>query len=328
MAADASPGTPDGGLLRGTWYLVPTAFDASGEVDLASQRRLIDAAISWGVDGLTVMGVMSEPTLLAEWERKTTLESIFDAVAGRIPVVVGCSAASAALAIQYIGHAKDLGAVAAMVAAPTLIRNVDLLPGYFSVLRRDGGLPLLLQDEPAATGVTIPASVLMACAAASGARSIKVEDPPTPSKIARLHAIDQSLVMFGGLGGIMALSELRAGAAGTMTGFAFPEAMRAVRRAVEQGRWDEAGAVFDRFLPLIVFEAQPQVGLLIRKEVLRRRGAIEHAFTRGIVNRIDSRTADELDEILARVRVVPSLERLTISGPAGAALSGPGGDRA
>ena len=292
--------------LRGTWYLVPTPFDEDGELDLASQGDVVDAAVEWGVDGLTVMGVMSEPTALTDAERTATLRAIFDAARGRVPIIVGCSAAGATRAAAYARQARDMGAVAAMVAAPSLARNADLMPAFYAAVRREGGLPLLLQDEPAATGVLLPVSVLVACAAASGSRAIKVEDPPTPTKIGRLHAMDPSLALFGGLGGMAALSELRRGAAGTMTGFAYPEVMRAIRVEAEEGRWDRAAAIFDRFLPLIVFEAQVSVGLAVRKEVLRRRGAIRCNVTRGVNRRIDLESAAELDHILARIRVTPS----------------------
>jgi 4-hydroxy-tetrahydrodipicolinate synthase len=312
MASSGPLATPASSLARGTWYLVPTAFDASGELDLESQHEIIDAAISWGVDGLTVMGVMSEPTALSADERHAALGAIFEAAAGRVPIVVGCSGPTRSIALANVREARAFGAVAAMVAAPPLLRNVDLLPDFFGSLRRDGDLPLLLQDEPAATGVTIPVSVLLACAAAARTKSIKVEDPPTPTKIGRLRAVDPSLILFGGLGGSAALNELGRGAAGTMTGFAYPEAMRAVRLGLERGAFSEAAAVFDRFLPLIIFEAQAQVGLLIRKEVLRRRGAIRHSTTRGLVNHIDATTAAELDEVLARVNIQPSRDALRL----------------
>ena len=299
-------------LGRGTWYLAPTLFDPSGALDLASQQDLVEAAISWGIDGLTVMGVMSEPTALSDAERHSALIAIFDAVGGRIPVIVGCSASSRSIALGRIAEARALGAVAAMVAAPTMLRNIDLLPDFFGSLWREGGLPLLLQDEPAATGVTIPVSVLLACAAAAEARLIKVEDPPTPTKIAKLLSLDPSLGLFGGLGGLAAFSELRRGAAGTMTGFSFPEVMRAVRLGVERGLFDDAAALFDRFLPLIVFEAQAQIGLLIRKEVLRRRGVIRHSYTRGLVDHIDDATTEELDDIFTRIGVQPRRDALPL----------------
>lgn len=55
--------------MGGTWYLVPTPFTPAGDLDLESLGTLVEAAISWGVDGLTVMGVMSEPAMLTADER-------------------------------------------------------------------------------------------------------------------------------------------------------------------------------------------------------------------------------------------------------------------
>jgi 4-hydroxy-tetrahydrodipicolinate synthase len=291
--------------LRGTWYVVPTPFDEGGALDLGGQRRLVDAAVGWGVDGLTVMGVMSEAPSLTLDERRDALAAIFEAVDGRVPVAVGCSAPSAAAAAAHARDAADLGATAAMVSAPPLARDLDALPGFFRRVAEEGGLPLVVQDEPAATGVTMPVSVLLACLEASGATTVKLEDPPTPPKIARLLEARSDLAVFGGLGGVSALSELRRGACGTMTGFAFPEILRAVRLAVENDDLVGAGELFDRYLPLIAFEGQPLVGLAIRKEILRRRGVIVSAVTRGPYRALDPLTLEEVDEVLARVGIVP-----------------------
>ncbi len=146
---------------------------------------------------------MGEPAALASAERDAALRTIFDAVANRVPVAVGCSAASPALARALIAQARELGATAAMIAAPPLFCNVDLLPSFFADLAQ-AGLPLVLQDEPAATGVLLPVSVLLASLAASGAQTVKLEDPPTPPKIARLLAGQPNLSVFGGLGGVAA----------------------------------------------------------------------------------------------------------------------------
>jgi 4-hydroxy-tetrahydrodipicolinate synthase len=315
-----SSGTAAPGQLgRGTWYLLPTPFTAEGELDLASLRVLCDAAVSWGVTGLTVMGVMSEPGSLAASERTDALKTIFEVVAGRVPVVVGCSATTPLATLRLVRQARELGAAAAMVAAPTLLRNIDLLPGYYGALHRDSGLPILLQDEPAASGVLIPASVLVQCAEAAGSNAIKVEDPPTPPKIARLKAVRDDFLLFGGLGGMAALGELKSGAAGTMTGFAYPEVMKAVRLAGEAGDWPTASAIFDHFLPLIVFEAQPVIGLGIRKEVLRRRGVLATNRTRGLIPHLDAAASAELDDIFGRVGLVPATDPYVVPATLGAA---------
>jgi 4-hydroxy-tetrahydrodipicolinate synthase len=290
--------------MRGTWYIVPTPFDAEGELDQASLRRLIEATIAWGVDGLTVMGVMAEPGALTADERAAALRTIFETCAGRLPIAVGCSTATLSTALELIGQARDMGAAAAMLAAPPLLRNVDQLPAYFRQAAT-GGLPLVLQDEPAATGVLIPVSTLLAAAEASGSRTMKIEDPPTPAKIGRVLAAQPELDVFGGLGGVSALGELRRGACGTMTGFAYPEILRGVRELMEAAQARAAGLLFDRYLPLIQFEAQQVVGLAIRKEVLRRRGVIATHRTRGLGPTLDPVTLEELDDLFDRLAIVP-----------------------
>jgi len=300
-----------GTALRGTWFVAPTAFADDGSLDVGSQRRLMDAAIAWGVNGVTAMGVTSEPTTLSLDEREAALRAVFESAGGHLPVIVGCSGPNAEAVAELIGQARALGAAAAMVSAPPGVRDLDGLPAFFAAVARDGGLPLVLQDEPVATGVVLPVDVILGCLEASGARAVKLEDPPTPPKIAALLAADPGLSVFGGLGGSAAFGELRNGACGTMTGFAFPEILRAVREAVEANDLVRAEAVFERHLALIRFEAQPRIGLAIRKELLRRRGALASARTR-VGEPLDPRTAEALDDVLSRMRIRPSPEPLQV----------------
>ncbi len=302
--------------MRGTWYIVPTAFAADGALDLESQRRLIDAAIGWGVDGLTVLGVMGEANALSDEERRAVLDAVREASAGRVPIAVGCTASNARGVIALAQEARERGASAVMVSPPTLLTNTDLLPDFYARIAKEGGLELIIQDHPASSGVNMPASVILRSAEASGATVIKLEDPPTPPKITRLLAARPDLQVFGGLGGVSALGELSRGGCGTMTGFAFPEILTAVRKAVETGDHRTAGLIFDRYLPLIQFEGQPVVGLAIRKEVLRRRGALATNVTRGFSPRIDPITNGELDDLLDRLGIVPSIEPFIVEQPA------------
>jgi 4-hydroxy-tetrahydrodipicolinate synthase len=61
-------------------------------------------------------------------------------------------------------------------------------------------------------------------------------------------------------------------------------------------------AAADRFysyVPLMRFEFQEAVGLSVRKEVLRRRGALAHAAVREPGVALDQTTAAALDRLLA-----------------------------
>ena len=90
-----------------------------------------------------------------------------------------------------------------------------------------------------------------------------------------------------------------------MTGFPYPEALRAIRDEFVAGRRGTARALFYRWLPLIRFESQPgstpgtSVG--IRKEILRRRGGSAPPSCGRPSAALDAETLEELTEILAAV---------------------------
>jgi 4-hydroxy-tetrahydrodipicolinate synthase len=99
----------------------------------------------------------------------------------------------------------------------------------------------------------------------------------------------------------MFLEELRHGAHGTMTGFAYPEILVEIFHRYTTGDIDGATEVFYRYLPLIRFENQPRINLAIRKHIYRRRGAITTARARLPFAPVDAETLADLDDILRRL---------------------------
>jgi 4-hydroxy-tetrahydrodipicolinate synthase len=299
--------------VHGTWYISPTPFDDAGDIDTTSLARIVTTAAAWGVDGITVLGVMGEAADLTAAERETVLGAVAGAARGVVPFAVGCSAPSAAVVSANARRAVEAGASAVMVSAPPLLKDTDQIAAFYRAATGGLPVPVIVQDEPAATGVTLPVSALLAALDASGSTVVKLEDPPTPPKIGRLLAQRPGLTVFGGLGGVSAYSELLRGAAGTMTGFAYPEILRAIRLAFEAGDRALAARINDRFLPYLVFEGQQRVGLGIRKEVLRRRGVIATARSRALNPLPDAATLSELDDVLSRVGLTPSAEPLRVT---------------
>ena len=82
------------------------------------------------------------------------------------------------------------------------------------------------------------------------------------------------------------LEELLAGAAGAMTGFAFPAILVEIVTLFRAGRIDDAANVFYAKVPLMRFEFQG-IGMAIRKEVLRgaRGRACRHGSPGGVLIR-------------------------------------------
>jgi 4-hydroxy-tetrahydrodipicolinate synthase len=143
-------------------------------------------------------------------------------------------------------------------------------------------------------------------------RHLKLEDPPLMEKISAIRERTVRYHIFGGLGGMFLLEELNRGAAGTMTGFAFTEILVGVFKAHQEGRKADAERIFDHYLPLIRFENQPVINLTIRKELLKRRGAIKNAALREPFVPIDRETHDEIDWILQRVGITDPTQKVMI----------------
>ncbi len=291
----------------GIFHILATPFREDGALDTTGYPRLIESVLSTGVNGLTILGIAGEAHRLTDEERRRVVETVVKETRGRVPVAVGVSASGTHLATAFARMARDHGADALMVAPPTGLKNLDAVAEHYRIVAAVTGLPIVLQDEPVTTQVNMPAPfIAQVCAEIAQIQAVKLEEPPTLPKITRLRALfGDRVAIFGGLGGVYFFEELSRGADGAMTGFPYPEALRAIREHFVAGRRDEARALFYRWLPLIRYESQPGAtpgtAVGIRKEILRRRGWIASALVRPPAPALDAATQTELDELLAAV---------------------------
>ena len=285
--------------------VLPTPFDAQGRFDPASLRRVIERFLGAGVNGFTALGVTSEVARLSEAERTLVLGTVMDSVRGRVPVVAGATAEGLHTCIEFSLQAKAMGAAAVMVSPPRMPKlNSEAVVRHFIALAEAVDVEIVVQDYPPISGYTMePALLARVAREIPRARTIKLEDPPTPFKTSRIleQAAGLDVRIFGGLGGVFLLEELMAGATGAMTGFAFPEVLVKIVAQYQAGDIDSAADVFYRAVPLMRFEFQEGIGMAIRKEVLRRRGALTSAATRAPGAGLDATTLAALDRVMARV---------------------------
>ena len=283
--------------------VLPTPFDPSGDFDPDSLQRVIDLFIADGVSGFTALGVTSEVARLTESERDRVLDAVLRHVNGRVPVVAGTTADGLRTCIEYSRRAKAAGAAAVMISPPRMPKiNSDAVARHFTEVASAVPIDIIVQDYPPISGYAMEPSLLARIARdVPSARTIKLEDPPTPFKTSRIleQAAGIAVKIYGGLGGVFLLEELMAGAAGAMTGFAFPAILVQIVTHYRAGRIDEAADVFYRHVPMMRFEFQEGIGMAIRKEVLRRRGALTSAGIRPPGGVLDKTTLAALDRVMA-----------------------------
>lgn len=290
--------------LKGVFNVMPTPFREKGELALQDIDNLVEFLVEKGVNGITVLGVTGEANKLTDAEKHAVVEATLKAVNNRVPVVVGTTAFAPHVVIYHSQNAADAGAAGLMISPPSIAKhNLSAVKKHFQLVSDAVTLPIVLQDFPPESNIFMSGAYMAELAdSIERITHIKLEDPPTPPKVREtLKCVRSPIGIFGGLGGTFFLNELQSGAIGTMTGFAFPEVLVEIYKKYSSG--DETGAaeVYYRYLPLLNFEGQQGVGLAIRKEILRRRGALTTNALREPASPLPSYLLAQLEDALARV---------------------------
>ena len=269
---------------QGVFTIAVTPFLPDGAIDWNSVDTMVDFYIEKGATGLTILGMMGEAGKLTAAESIAVVKRVI--ARSTVPVVVGVSAPGFAAMKTLSDASMDLGAAGVMVAPPGNLRSdAQIVTYYHNSAEALGTAPFVLQDFPLVTNVVIPVSVILKIAEdCPTCVMLKHEDWPGLEKISALRAASDAgarrISILCGNGGLYLLEEMLRGADGAMTGFAYPEMMAQVIAAYRSGDLDHARDIFDAYMPMVRYEAQPGLGLAIRKYTLAQRGVIAHDTVR------------------------------------------------
>ena len=294
----------------GIYVIAATPFTETGAVDMGSVDTLADFYLDEGVHGMTVLGVMGEAPKLTDSEQIALLNRYLQRINGRVPVVVGVSNPGIDNVVSLSKASMDAGADGVMVAGIPGLRTDEQILTYFEKLfsKLDAGTPVCLQDYPPTTTVHFSVSVINRLIEIySDIVMFKHEDCPGHRKLTQVRNAPEAerlrrVSILTGNGGLYIPQELRRGADGIMTGFAFPGMLVEAFDLFRDGKVDKAEDLFDLYLPLIRHEQQFGFGLALRKETLRRRGALSCPAARAPGPAMDAIDHGELENLFLRLK--------------------------
>ncbi|MEL7105018.1 MAG: dihydrodipicolinate synthase family protein [Pseudomonadota bacterium] len=287
----------------GVFIISATPFTDDGQIDYASADTLVDYYIGHGVTGMTILGLMGEAQKLTAEESDAFMRHMIDRVAGRIPVIVGVSNLDMT-ALAGLAHAAMAAGAAGVMVAPA--RGTQDVYAYFADVFAALGpdVPVCLQDFPLTTGVQMSVDTFTRLVADFAQLvMLKHEDWPGLNKITAIRgAGGRRVSILCGNGGMFLPEEVERGADGAMTGFAYPEMLVGVVELTKAGKNEAAHDLFDAYLPIVRLEQQQSgAGLALRKEILRRRGAIASAALRQPGPSLGPEDHGELDRLMGRL---------------------------
>ncbi len=305
---------PTSGLVA----IAVTPLNDDGGIDLAGIGPLMDFYISCGSSGIALLGVMGEANRMTEQEARSVVVEAMGAVDGRVPVIVGVSDPSLARAGALTRFAMELGAAGVLLQPLPGLAGDERVAGYFEAAAEAlGDTPICVQDYPKASGVHLSTTAWsMIVERCPTVTMLKAEDEPGLGKITAVRnaeaAGQRRVTILTGNNGIHLVQELARGADGAMTGFAFPDVLAKVIALHGVGQVDEAEDLFDQYLPINRHEFR--MGISVRKELIRRRKAINTARARFPAPTLSSIDRRELDRLLLRLEASTGRSSLELVG--------------
>jgi len=289
-------------LPRGIVSVVQTPFTKVGEIDKASLERLIEDAIAAGVHGLLTPVVASEVAYLTDKEREQVVRALVAVARGRVPFIIGASAADPAVCRAMVSLGQTVGAIGCLIAVPeSVYANNDLLLPFFRDATDGLSLPLIVQDfQWGGPGLQI-AQIRQLRAVLPCIAGVKIETLPAgPKYTAAREAFGVGFYVAGGWAVMQMIEALDRGVDAMIPESSMIRVYAAIHRLFVAGERERASEIFKELLPVLAFTNQDlPTSIAFFKRLLVRKGVFAGATLRmpGFSwDAYNTRIADELIE--------------------------------
>jgi len=269
--------------FRGLYSIAQTPFDEVGAFLWEDFEREVDWIARAGAHGLVWPVMASEFTVISYLEKVRGMRVAVEAIAGRIPVVIGVAATTEAEATDLAREAGAVGADAIIAMPPwaTKLVNHDLVRHYYASIADAAGLPVFVQNAGAPLGSSLPASFIVELFRDIPlVQYLKEEKPPQGQSISEVVEIADPAIkgVFSGGACRWLISQYHRGVCGSMPGSYITDIDAHIWNLLEAG--DEAEAHRVHADKMVLENALGAMPARASKEVARRRGVISCAASR------------------------------------------------
>jgi len=269
--------------INGIVPVIPTPFNADGQVDTAALPGLLDFAVQSRVCAVCLPAYASEFYKLTDAERVFLIQSAIEILGGKLPLVAQVNHGSSAYATQLALECERAGAAAISVAVPRLfdLPERDLLR-FFDRLLSDISIPLVIQDFNPGGGTISVDFIKSLHAQHPHFQYFKLEEPLMSGKVhSILDATSGGIGVIDGWGGAYMLELIDAGICGVMPGLAVSDLLQEIWGLARAGDKVAAYDLFQGVLPQIIYSLQSlEFFHHAEKSLLAARGVLSNPAVR------------------------------------------------
>jgi 4-hydroxy-tetrahydrodipicolinate synthase len=183
----------------GVFVVSVTPFLENGDLDEIGTRELIETFIGEGVDGIVLAGSTGEWFTMSDDERIALFRLAHEATRGRVRLLAGISAIATGSAVGLAAAAREIGFDGALLLPPPYILPTDReLEAYIAAVA-EVGLPLMLYNNPARTGVNLDARWLKKVARHPSVVALKESAKDIHQLSATVRELGSDLAVFTGM---------------------------------------------------------------------------------------------------------------------------------
>ena len=248
-------------MFKGSIVAIVTPFK-DGKVDEESYRQLIEFQIENGTSAIVPCGTTGESATLNVKEHARVIDIAVEAVNKRVPVIAGTGGNSTSEAIELTEHAKEVGADATLQVTPYYNKPTqEGLYQHFKAIAKAVPLPQVLYNVPSRTSVNMLPETVARLAELPEVVAIKEASGSLGQMADIVRLAGDNITLLSGDDNLT-LPVLSIGGAGVVSVVAniVPRDTAALVKAWEEGRIDEAKALYYKLLPLcqaMFFETNP-----------------------------------------------------------------------
>ena len=195
---------------KGYFPAFVTPFTEDGALDLDTLAALVEHYVAEGMHGIVVNGTCGEWFSQTDDERRAVAEAASAQAAGRLRVIVGCTAYTAAQSADLSRHALGAGADGVLISPPPYVKLFDpeVVAFYEDVSARVAG-PLVVYNWPYGSGIDIGTDLADRLADIDHIVAIKDSTPDADQFFATSRRVRDRVRVFGPYLGERGLEELR-----------------------------------------------------------------------------------------------------------------------
>ncbi len=147
--------------LKGVFVVMTTPFNEDGSIHYEGIEQNLEYYIDSGVQGILIAGATGEFGVMTLEERKAVAAFALARINGRVPAVVGATAARAATTIEVAQHAAEHGAAGVMVLPPPGAGLDDEeIFRFYKEVNDHISIPIMVYNNPGSSGVDIQIDLL------------------------------------------------------------------------------------------------------------------------------------------------------------------------